>query len=112
MKERLRPFVQQATAVVGSPRRWIVGSLIALWVGTGLLFHFSRPWLCAVTTGMSMGILFIVCRILNTRNRPTRALSLKLDQLERAIQQREKQLKRAMEKRHRGRHNGKTSDEK
>ena len=109
MKERLRRFVQQA---VVSPRRGIVGSLIALWVGTGLLFPFSHPWLCAVTTVTALGILFIVCRVLHMRNRSTRALSLKLDHLERALQQREKQLKRAMKTMHRGRHNGKTSDEK
>ena len=37
MKEKLRRFVQQAAAVVGSPRRGMVWSLIVLWVGTGLL---------------------------------------------------------------------------
>jgi low affinity Fe/Cu permease len=112
IKEKLRRFVQQAAAVVGSPRRGMVWSLIVFWVGTGLLCPCSRPWLCAVTTGTALGVLFRVCRILHMRNRSTRALSLKLDHLERAIQQREKQLKRAMKKIHRGRHNGKTPDEK
>jgi low affinity Fe/Cu permease len=112
MKERLRRFVQQAAAVVGSPRRGMVWSLIVFWVGTGLLFPFSRPWLWAVTTVTALGILFIVCRVLHMRNRSTRALSLKLDHLERALQQREKQLKRTMKTMHRGRHNGMTPDEK
>ena len=105
MKERLRRFVQ-AAAVVGSPRRGIVWSLIALWVGTGLLFPFSRPWLCAVTTVTAWGYSSS-CAVSCTCGTVQReALSLKLDHLERALQQREKQLKRAMKTMHRGRHNG------
>ena len=80
-------------------------SLPVIWLVAGLIFHFSRPWLCAVTTGTSIGMLLIVCRILNTRNRPTRALSLKLHQLERAMKQREEQAERVMKKMHRGQHN-------
>jgi low affinity Fe/Cu permease len=108
MHARLRQLLQQAAAVVVSARRWIVWSLPVIWLVTGVILHFSRTWLCVVTMGTSMVTLFLVWRILNTRNRHARALSLKLDHLERAIQQGEKQLKHAMKKMHRGQHNGET----
>jgi low affinity Fe/Cu permease len=107
MHARLRQLLQQAAEVV-SARRGIVLSLPVIWLVTGVIFHFSRTWLCVVTLGTSMVTLFMGWRILHTRNRHARALSLKLDQLERAIQQREKQLKRAMKRMHIGQHNGET----
>ena len=110
MHARLRQLLQQAAEVVVSVRRGIVRSLPVLWLVTGVIFHFSRTWLCVVTLGTSMVTLFLGWRILHTRNRHARALFLKLDHLERAIQQGEKQLKRAMKKMHRGQHNGETGE--
>ncbi len=108
MHARLRQLLQQAAAVAVSAGRGSVWSLAVIWLVAGVIFHFSRTWLCVVTLGTSMVTLFVVWRILHTRNRHARALSLKLGQLERALQQREKQLKRTMKKMHRGQHNGET----
>jgi low affinity Fe/Cu permease len=94
MTKTWRPFVQ----FPGSAWIWIVlGAVIVIWLVTGLIFNFSRTWLSLMTLGTSIVTLFIIFLILNTRNRHTKILLLKLNQLERTI-------KRML----RGRHNGKT----
>ena len=106
MHARRRQLLQQAVEVVVSAKRWTVWSLPVIWLVTGVIFHFSRPWLVAVTTGMSIVLFFVVVLILNTQDRHLRALSRQLHHLERAIKQPEVQLESTNKKRHKGQHNG------
>ena len=79
MTKTRRPFVQ----FPGSAWIWIVlGAVIVLWLVTGLIFHFSRTWLSLMILGTSIVTLFMMFLILNARNRHTKVLLLKLNQLD------------------------------
>ena len=88
MNNRRREFVQHIVKLAGSAWAWIIlGSVILIWLVSGLIFHFSRRWMLLVTTGTSIVTLFMVFLILKTRNRHTKTIALKLDQLQRTIKQ-------------------------
>jgi low affinity Fe/Cu permease len=110
MHAQLRQLLQQTVAVVVSARKWIVLSLPIIWVVTGGIFHFSRPWLGAMTTGTAIVLLLMVLLLLNTHNRHLRALSRQLYHLERASTQRERHVERPIKKRHKGQHHGRNGD--
>jgi low affinity Fe/Cu permease len=86
--DRRREFVQQVAKFAGSAWAWIIlETVILIWLVSGLIFHFSRRWMLLVTTGTSIVTLFMVFLILKTRNRHTKTIALKLDQLQRTIKQ-------------------------
>ena len=98
MTDRWREFVQHVAKLTGSAWAWIIlGAVILIWLVSGLIFHFSRRWMLLVSTGTSIVTLLMVFLVLKTRNRHTKAIALKLDQLQRTIN-----------RLYRRRHNGKT----
>src|SRR4051812_30230934 len=82
MKDVFRKFACIAAAALGSP--WMFGvnlMLIAGWLITGPLFHFSNSWQLIINTSTTIITYLAVFLIQNTVNRDTKAIQLKLDEL-------------------------------
>jgi len=77
----------------GSGRPWafgIAGCFVAGWLVTGPVFHFSDTWQLVMNTMSSIVTFLMVFLIQNTQNRESTALQLKLDELIRTTDARNK----------------------
>ncbi len=77
----------------GSGRPWafgIAGGFVAAWLLTGPLFHFSDTWQLVMNTISSIVTFLMVFLIQNAQNRESAALQLKLDELIRVTEARNK----------------------
>ncbi|MGH8619287.1 MAG: low affinity iron permease family protein [Burkholderiales bacterium] len=78
-------FAKAASHFCGRPRVFALAVLvIAVWVITGPLFHFSDTWQLVINTSTTIVTFLMVFLIQNTQNRDTEAIQLKLDELIRA----------------------------
>jgi low affinity Fe/Cu permease len=70
----------------GSPYAGVLVAIaIVLWLVTGFLVDFSRPWELGVTTGVPLLNLGALIVIQHTQTHDDRAMQLKLDELIRAL---------------------------
>ena len=84
---RYSQFAKSAARYCGRPRVFALAVLvIAVWIATGPLFHFSDTWQLVINTGTTIVTFLMVFLIQNTQNRDTEAIHLKLDEIIRATQ--------------------------
>jgi low affinity Fe/Cu permease len=88
MSERFRWLAHRTSILVGHPSSFVAAfAMIALWLVTGPLFHFSDTWQLVINTTTTIVTFLMVFLIQNTQNRDSHALHLKLDELIRANEQ-------------------------
>lgn len=80
-----RIFSDWATAIAyetGRPVTFLAASMIiAVWVVTGPIFHYSDTWQLVINTGTTIVTFLMVFIIQNTQNRDEAAVQAKLDEL-------------------------------
>jgi low affinity Fe/Cu permease len=78
-------FTKWAARTTGRPFTFTFSvALIAAWVITGPIFHFSDTWQLVINTVTTIVTFLMVFVIQNTQNRDTEAIQVKLDELIRA----------------------------
>jgi low affinity Fe/Cu permease len=86
-----RIFSDWATAIAyetGRPVTFLAASMIiAVWVVTGPIFHYSDTWQLVINTGTTIVTFLMVFIIQNTQNRDGAAVQAKLDELIRVVPQ-------------------------
>src|SRR4051794_6381824 len=84
---RFNDFSKAASHLLGHPVSFLLAAaVIAVWLITGPLFHFSDTWQLIINTGTTIVTFLMVFLIQNTQNRDNYAIQLKLDELIRAIE--------------------------
>ena len=79
-------FAKWTAHATGHPLAFVLAVLlIAVWLITGPLFHFSDTWQLVINTGTTIVTFLMVFLIQNTQNRDSAAVQLKLDELIRAV---------------------------
>ena len=82
----LARFSRKATDWSGTSTAFGLAALtILIWLVTGPLFKFSDTWQLVINTGSSIITFLMVFLIQNTQNRDAKVISMKLDELIRAI---------------------------
>src|ERR671915_1066093 len=79
-------FTKWAARITGRPITFTLAVvLIAAWMITGPIFHFSDTWQLVINTATTIVTFLMVFVIQNTQNRESAAIQLKLDELIRGV---------------------------
>ncbi len=82
LAERFSRFAQRTALWTGHPVAFLLAvALIAVWIVTGPVFHYSDTWQLVINTGTTIVTFLMVFLIQNTQNRDTMAIQLKLSEL-------------------------------
>ena len=85
MDRWFRTLAQATAETAGHSKAFfLAASVVAVWVCTGPVFHFSDTWQLVINTGTTIVTFLMVFLIQNTQNRDAHAVHLKLDELIRA----------------------------
>jgi low affinity Fe/Cu permease len=80
--ERVAAGTSQAA---GHASTFVLAALvIAVWAGSGPIFHYSDTWQLVINTGTTIITFLMVFLIQNSQNRDSAAIQVKLDELIRA----------------------------
>ncbi len=75
-------FARWAARITGRPITFALAlGVIAAWITTGPIFHFSDTWQLVINTATTIVTFLMVFVIQNTQNRDTEAIHVKLDEL-------------------------------
>lgn len=86
INDAFRRFAHRTSDSMGRPWAFVGAvSLIAIWIVTGPLFHFSDTWQLVINTATTIVTFMMVFLIQNTQNRDSKAAHLKLDELLRGV---------------------------
>jgi low affinity Fe/Cu permease len=87
MSELFHRFSERVARAVGSSWAFLVAvAIILVWAATGPAFHYSDTWQLLINTGTTVVTFLMVFVIQNSQNRDSRVISLKLDELLRAVE--------------------------
>ena len=87
MKEKFRTAAEKAAYAVGTHWAFVLALCIVLiWAMTGPAFGYSDTWQLIINTGTTIVTFLMVFLIQNTQNRESRLVTLKLDELLRAVE--------------------------
>lgn len=87
MREWFSHFARKISEIAGSYWAFLVAiGIIATWLVTGPIFHFSDTWQLVINTGTTVVTFLMVFLIQNTQNRDAKAMHLKLDEIIRAME--------------------------
>jgi low affinity Fe/Cu permease len=79
-------FAKRTARATGQPVAFLLAALvIALWLVTGPIFHYSDTWQLVINTSTTVITFLMVFLIQNTQNRDSEAMQVKLDELIRAF---------------------------
>jgi low affinity Fe/Cu permease len=86
IQDAFRVFARRTSAVLGTAWAFVTAiAVIVIWAATGHIFHYSDTWQLIINTGTTIVTFLMVFLIQNTQNRDAKAVSLKLDELIRAV---------------------------
>ena len=87
LHDGFRRLSEATAAAMGTPLAFAAAVLIvAAWLLSGPLFHYSDTWQLVINTGTTIVTFLMVFLIQATQNRDTKILNLKIDELIRAIE--------------------------
>ena len=86
MSDLFRKYAERTSHAVGTPWAFLLAvSAVLIWAATGPLFAYSDTWQLIINTSTTIVTFLMVFLIQNTQNRDARVVSLKLDELLRAL---------------------------
>lgn len=86
MKERFRQFARAVSDHCGTWQAFFVNvGLILVWLAVGPLCGWSEGWQLLVNTGTTVVTYLLVFLVMATQNRDTAQMTLKLDEIVRAL---------------------------
>lgn len=81
-----RRIAHSTSRAVGSSTAFCAAlAIVLVWGALGPVFHFSDTWQLVINTGTTIVTFLMIFLVQNTQNRETESVSLKLDELIRAV---------------------------